>query len=128
MTNTQWDLSHRLLKFAAGVTRLVIGLPATLPARRIGDQLLRSATSAGANYEECRGAFSRPDFCNKLQISLKEMREALYWLMLMSEAGPCENSTELTALKDEGIQLRAILGKSTLTARRGKYPTTNNKP
>ena len=91
------------------------------------DQLLRSATSAGANYEECRGAFSRPDICNKLQISLKEMRESVYWLMLLYETGLCQNVTELTALKDEGRQLRAILGKSTLTARGGKHPTTNNK-
>ena len=53
MSKIQWDLSQRLSKFAGGVTRLVIGLSVTLPAKRIGDQLLRSATSAGANYEEC---------------------------------------------------------------------------
>ena len=121
------DLSERLLAFSAGVVRLVVTLPPTMPVKRIGDQLLRSATSAGANYEECRGAFSRADFCHKLQISLKEMRETLYWLRLIEQACLSESPSELASLVDEATQLRAILGKSALTARDRKPQTSNPK-
>jgi len=89
-----------------------------MPARRIGDQLPRSATSAGANFEECRGTFSRADFCNRLQIALKEMREALYWLRVIEQSGLCDGNADLVDLLDKATQLRAIQGKSTLTARR----------
>jgi four helix bundle protein len=48
-------LDERLLEYGARVIRLVEALPRTLVGKRLGDQLLRSATSAGANYEEARG-------------------------------------------------------------------------
>ena len=69
------ELDERLLDYGARVIKLVEALPSTLVGRRIGDQLLRSATSVGANYEEARGAESKNDFVHKLQISLKELRE-----------------------------------------------------
>jgi four helix bundle protein len=47
-----------------------------LVCRRIGDQLLRSGTAVGANYEEAQGAESRVDFSHKLQVALKELRES----------------------------------------------------
>ena len=80
------DLDERLLDYAARVITLVESLPNTLAGRRIGDQLLRSGTSVGANYEEARGAESRADFVHKLQVALKELRESNYWLRLI--AGP----------------------------------------
>ena len=58
--------------------KLVASLPKTPVGRRIGDQLLRSGTSVGANYEEAQGAESKADFTHKLQIALKELRESRY--------------------------------------------------
>ena len=43
------DLNERLLEYGARVIKLVDALPRTLVARRIGDQLLRSAMAGGAN-------------------------------------------------------------------------------
>ena len=69
-------LSDRILKHGTRVIRVVESLPNTLVGRRIGDQLVRSALSVGANFEEAQGAGSRADFANKLRIALKELREA----------------------------------------------------
>jgi four helix bundle protein len=65
------DLGERLLEYGARVIQLVEALPPTLVGRRIGDQLLRSATAVGANYEEAQGAESKGDFVHKLQIVLQ---------------------------------------------------------
>lgn len=110
------DLDDRLLDYAARVIKLVEALPRTLAGRRIGDQLLRSATSAGANYEEARGAESRSDFVHKMQIALKELRESHYWLRLLvkSEILPLD---QLKDLIDESTQLRAILSKAVATTK-----------
>ena len=53
----------------------------------IKKQLLRSATSIGANIAESEYAASKADFVNKLKIALKECNETLYWLDLLSELG-----------------------------------------
>lgn len=108
------ELDERLLEHGARIVKLVESLPRTIVGRRIGDQLLRSATSAGANYEEARGAESKEDFVHKLQISLKELRESLYWLRLMAK--PQERLTDLI---DEAMQLRAIVSKA-VAATKGK--------
>lgn len=62
-----------------GVTRVLI------------DQLLRSATSIGANVEEAQAGQSRADFVSKYAIALKEARETMYWLRLLRE---CDNRVD----------------------------------
>ncbi len=52
----------------------------------IGNQILRSATSIGANVEEAIAAQSKKDFLSKMSISLKEARETRYWLRLLDES------------------------------------------
>src|SRR5215470_3232524 len=90
---------------------VVESLPKTLVGRRIGDQLFRSGTSVGANFEEAPAAESKDDFVHRLQIALKELRESNYWLRLLAEAGklpkPC-----LEPLLDESNQLVAMLSKA----------------
>ncbi|MGD1155522.1 MAG: four helix bundle protein [Terriglobia bacterium] len=81
------DLDERLLEYAARLIKLVESLPNTLVGRRVADQLLHSGTSAGANYEEARGAESKDDFVHKLQIALKELRESNYRLRLLVKSG-----------------------------------------
>ena len=110
------DLDERLLEYGARAIKLVESLPNTLVGRRIGDQLLRSATSVGANYEEAQGAESKSDFVHNLQLSLKELRESLYWLRLLAKAGtfPLERLTDII---DEATQLRVILSKAVATAK-----------
>jgi four helix bundle protein len=110
------DLNDRLLEFGVRIIKLVESLPKTMIGRRIGDQLLRCGTSVGANYEEAQGAESKEDFVHKLQISLKEIREANYWLRLLAKSGklPAER---LASILDESSQLRAMLSKAVARAK-----------
>ena len=110
------ELGERLLDYGARIIKLVEALPLTLVGRRIGDQLLRSGTAVGANYEEARGAESKNDFVHKLQIALKELRESHYWLRLLvkSEIFALDRLQELI---DESAQLRAISSKAVATTK-----------
>jgi len=110
------DISERLLNFAVRVLRLVQALPKTTAAKHVGGQLIRSGTSAGANYEEARGGESRADFVHKLGVSWKETRESLYWLRLIHKAALVKPD-RMHGLMEEANELTAILGKSLRTVR-----------
>jgi len=109
-------IGDRLLDYSARVIKLVDSLPNTLVGRRIADQLLRSAMSAGANYEEAQGAESKYDFTHKLQIALKELRESGYWLELLVRSEKV-SIKKLHPLIDESNQLRAMMSKAVATAK-----------
>jgi four helix bundle protein len=110
-------LTDRFLDFAASVVRLSQSLPRNVAGRHIAGQLLRAGTSAGANYEEACAAESRADFCQKLQIVLKELRECRFWLRLImrSELLP---ATVCQPVLNEAQELCNIVGKSVVTAKR----------
>jgi len=110
------EVSERLLEYGVRAIRVVESLPRTLVGRRIGDQLLRSSMSIGANYEEAQGAESREDFVHKLQIALKEVRESNYWLRLLAKA-EIVPSNRLSAILDESNQLRSMLSKAVATTK-----------
>jgi four helix bundle protein len=113
------NLSKRLMDFGAGVLELSENLGYSIEVKAIRSQLTRSATSVGANYQESQSASSRPDFINKIQISLKELREAIYWLQLVQRvyAKGIEIEKKVTPLLDEGEQLVKILNSCALTAK-----------
>ena len=113
MTN---DLGNRLLEYGVRLIKLVESLPNTLVGRHVANQLLRSGTSAGANYEEACGAESKVDFTHKLQIALKELRESNYWLRPIAKSGKLPEP-RIADLLDESNQLRAILSKSVATSK-----------
>ena len=83
---TEQEFKDRTKQIALRVIRLVESLPNTHSAQIIGKQLLRSATSVGANYRAaCRGK-STPDILHKLAIVEEEADESLYWLELLIES------------------------------------------
>jgi len=57
-------------------------------SRPLVSQLIRSATSIGANYMEANQAESKKDFYHKIKICLKEANETKYWLQMLSKADP----------------------------------------
>ncbi len=113
------ELAERFIDFAANIVRFVIGLEKTAIGRHIGGQLARSATSAGANYEEACSAESRADFIHKMQIVLKELRESLYWMRLI-EKTKLAQSSNLLSLRQEAGELANIVAKSIVTAKSRK--------
>ena len=70
-------------------------------------QLMRAATSIGANLEEADAGQSRADFISKCTISLKEAREALYWLRLLRATNKLDASAE--ALVHESDRIVAVI-------------------
>ncbi len=70
-------------------------------------QLLRAATSIGANYREANRGVSRADFVNKIGIVQKEASETQYWLELFLESGTGDK-TNAEALHKEISELLAI--------------------
>ncbi len=113
------DLRERLLDFAAGCLKLGGRLARTTPGRYVAGQLMRSSASAGANYNEARGAESRADFVHKLQLALKEAKESQYWLMLVQRAEllPADSFGWHLAEADEIVRM---LAKSVVTAKGSK--------
>ena len=101
-------LGKRLFDFTIKVIEYCRKLPKGKEYDIIKSQLIKAASSAGANYEEAQGAISKPDFINKINISLKEMREANYWLRIVN--GITKNETDLTFLIKESEELKKILG------------------
>ena len=103
------DMPERTFEFAKRIVKLC-KLMDEKPgvSRTLGNQLLRSGTSIGANVEEGQAAQSQADFVSKYSIACKEARETHYWLRLLaaSEEVP---SDHIAPLEKECNELIAIL-------------------
>jgi four helix bundle protein len=110
------ELKRRTQQFGLRVIKLVEALPNNRTATVIGNQLLRSGTSVGANYRAaCRGR-SKADFVAKLGIAIEEADESLYWMELLIETNIISKD-RLESLMSETNELIAILIASAKTAR-----------
>ena len=101
------DLEQRTKRFALAVIKFASSLPRTRQADVLARQLLRSATSIGANYREANRGVSRADFVNKIGIVQKEAAETQYWLELLIESGIAKSDI-VSALHKESSELLAI--------------------
>ena len=85
----------------------------------IAKQLLRSATSIGANINEAVYGNSKADFISKLHIALKETGESIYWLTLLKRTNLIEyNYDEPISLAEE---IKRMLIASLNTAKENSY-------
>lgn len=103
------EIGGRAFVFAVRIVKLSQQLDEHPGVSRIlGNQLLCSGTSIGANLEESKGGQSRADCLSKVSIALKESRETHHWLRLLvaTEIVP---APKLTPLLDESNQITAIL-------------------
>lgn len=104
----QYNLEERTLTFSKNVIRICRKLTCNIVNKRLIDQLIRSATSIGANYREANETDTKKDFQNKIRISKKEAKETIYWIQLLIE----ENNNykrELSETLNESNQLMKIL-------------------
>lgn len=106
--NSKNDLQDRLFNFVVDVIMLIRKLSNGVEYNVISYQLLKSATSTGANYEEAQGAVSKADFANKVGIALKEIRESNYWIRLVIAI--TERNDEWKKMRQESNELMNILG------------------
>jgi four helix bundle protein len=101
------DLERRTKLFAIRVIDFVSSLPRSMTSDVLTRQLLRSATSIGANYREANRGVSRADFSNKIGTVQKEAAETQYWIELLIESKIGSEDTVLALLK-ESTELLAI--------------------
>ena len=116
---------RRTKEFALGALRLVEGLPKSRPAGVIGGQLLRSATSVGANYRAaCRGK-SAADVIAKLALVEEEADESLYWMEILAESGAL-STDRLKGLMSEANEIVAMTVASIKTLKSSREPSARN--
>jgi four helix bundle protein len=101
------DIQERTFTFAVRTIRLVNRLPRSIAGVEVGRQVVRSATSIGANVEEADAAESKRDFVHKMSIAHKEARETRYWLRIVQAS--LTNDDDIQALVQESDELVRIL-------------------
>ena len=110
------DLKKRTKEFALRVIRLVEALPNNAPGRVIGNQLIRSGTSVGANYRAaCRGR-SKAEFISKIGTVIEEADESAYWMELIVE-GQLQPMSAVQNLLNEANELVALFTSTHKTAK-----------
>ena len=106
------DLRARLMDFSVTVIKFLGLLPDRKEYDVIKYQLSKAATSVGAIYEEAQ-AGSYPEFTHRIQICLREIREAHYWLKLIQKLNISQKQEfceKLIALLNEAEELKRIFG------------------
>lgn len=105
-----YDLEERTAVFSEKIIAVCKVAKKDVITNPIISQLVRSATSIGANYCEANGASSKKDFVNKIHICKKESKETMYWLRIL---GTTEKSLKgnCKLLWKESHELALIFGK-----------------
>lgn len=109
----QYDLEERTAKFGEDIIDFCKSLRENTINKPLINQLIRSATSIGANYMEANQASSKRDFKNKIHICRKESNETKHWLRMISKANPDKNE-DCRKLWKEAHELTLIFSKISL--------------
>ena len=119
------ELLARRKAFGLRILKLVDHLPRSTSGRAIGNQLVRSGTSVGANYRAACRSRSRAEFAAKLGVVAEEADETEYWLEVIRD-GNLLPAKKLTELLKEADELTAIFTAGRRTSSRNQ--TSNIKP
>ena len=109
-----YDIRERTYAYALEIIGFLRGLPDDYIVRTVGKQLLRSATSIGANIVEAQAASSRKDFQNFYNYALKSANESKFWLGLLKDSGIIA-ADRVAPLLNETHELSNILASSIIT-------------
>ena len=113
-SNEKIKLRERCHTYSIRVIKLINALPEKRAYQILSDQLLRSATSIGANVVEAKAASSRKDLINYYSIALKSANETAYWMSLFQE-GLDVTDPELDNLRKETEEITRMIAASVLT-------------
>ena len=108
------ELKYRCYYFSINIIRFLNSLPEKRVFWVIADQLLRAATSIGANVIEAKSASSRKDFIRSYEIALKSANETKYWLGLLRDATEADKNNIIKLLK-EAEEISKMLSASIIT-------------
>ena len=118
---TRQDFRQRTFDFGIRCIRLAESLPKSMVAQVVAKQLIRAATSVGANYRAAVRGKSRADFTAKMGIVEEECDETLYWIEIIV-ALKLVPAQRTTALQSEANEIIAVVVSSIKTARRNSKP------
>jgi four helix bundle protein len=111
------DIKNRSYIFAINIIKLVDIISKNgLSSEVIAKQLIRSATSIGANIIEAQAGSSKKDFTNFISHALKSANETVFWLGILIDSGKTAGQ-DVCLFKKEAIELANILGSSIITLR-----------
>jgi len=116
-SNKKYDPEERTARFGENVLLLCKTLQQDAITKPLISQLVRSATSIGANYMEANGASSKKDFRNKIFICKKEAQETKHWLRMLISCTSNNSRGELENLWKECQELTLIFQKITSSLR-----------
>lgn len=105
------EFKKRTKAFTLRNIKVFQSLPKTDEAKIIGKQLLRSASSVGANYRAVCRARSQAEFYSKLSITIEEADESLFWLEILVESQIVAEN-KLADLMEEAEQIIKVLSKA----------------
>ncbi len=108
------ELRHRAFFLSIEIIKFLENLDYKPAIKIISDQLIRSATSIGANLVEAKGSSSKKEFLNFFQISLKSTHETKYWLAMLREILQKQRA-EINKFIQETEEIEKILSSSILT-------------
>lgn len=113
------ELKYRCYYYSIEIIKFLETLPNKRVYWVISDQLLRSATSIGANIVEAKASSSKRDFIKFFEIALKSANETKYWLCLLRDATEAEKD-KINRLLKEVEEISNMLGSSLLTMKNKK--------
>lgn len=87
-SNNKYDLEERTAKFGESMILFTKTIPLNIYTEPLIKQIIRSATSIGANYMEANGCDSKKDFKNKISLCKKEAKETTHWIRMLSITTP----------------------------------------
>ena len=108
------DVRERAYRYSISIIQFIDGLPADMTGSVITKQLVRCATSIGANLVESKGASSKKEFITFFSYSLRSANETLYWLGLLRDAKKLQYD-RVNELIGEAQEISRIIGASLLT-------------
>lgn len=111
--NKVFDLEERTMIFSKNVIQLCRLISLNYVTQPLINQLIRCATSIGANYFEANGASSKKDFKNKIYFCKKEAKETQYWLRLIAHT-EIDHEKNCLVLWKEAHELTLIFSKIAL--------------
>lgn len=114
----RFDIHDRIYAFIIRVIKLTNSLPKTPSNIVVIAQLLRCATSMGANDQEADGTLTRKDFIHKFATVRKEGKETNFWLQLISDTNPQSIRKEALSILSEGREITAIVSSIVNKTRR----------
>lgn len=118
-TEKKFDIHDRMFRFVVRVLRLIKYFPKTFENKALIEQLIRSATSVGANDQEADGVSSRRDFVHCYTIVRKEAKETLYWLQLLAQINE-SFASRMAGLIGENEELIKIVSSIIKNTNKGK--------